>query len=277
MQKIIAKNIRKLRNLHNMSLSELAQKIAMSPGNLSRIERGELNITIKILEKIAQIFQCQFQDLFLNSEFEAPNSFVEQFRRASKYINTFSNKIFVIAIGGDVLKDHQFESIAYDINLLRSLGIRIILVHGIRPQIDELLLSKKLKTALVKNVRVTDSNTMNHVIDVTGRIRTKIESILSSSLINSPLFGSDIRLSSGNFITARPLGVVDGVDMQFTGQVRKVDHEVIQARLNNGEVVLISPLGFSPVGDVFNLSYEQLASSVANAVKAHKLIFFYKF
>ncbi len=274
MQKIIAKNIRKLRNLHNMSLSELAQKIAMSPGNLSRIERGELNITIKILEKIAQIFQCQFQDLFLNSEFEAPNSFVEQFRRASKYINTFSNKIFVIAIGGDVLKDHQFESIAYDINLLRSLGIRIILVHGIRPQIDELLLSKKLKTALVKNVRVTDSNTMNHVIDVTGRIRTKIESILSSSLINSPLFGSDIRLSSGNFVTARPLGVVDGVDMQFTGQVRKVDHEVIQARLNNGEVVLISPLGFSPVGDVFNLSYEQLASSVANAVKAHKLIFF---
>ena len=112
-------------------------------------------------------------------------------------------------------------------------------MHGIRPQIDELLLSKKLKTALVKNVRVTDSNTMNHVIDVTGRIRTKIESILSSSLINSPLFGSDIRLSSGNFITARPLGIVDGVDMQFTCQVRKVDHEVIQARLNNGEVVLI--------------------------------------
>jgi len=274
MQIIIGKKIRSIRKLHNMSLEGLAKKIAMSSGNLSRIERGELNISVGLLEKLANALQCRTHDLLTSPDYDASNSFVEQFRRASKYINSFNNKVFVIAIGGDVLQDNQFESIAYDINLLRSLGIRIILIHGIRPQIDDLLLASKVRTNLVRNVRVTDEITMGHVIDVSGRIRTKIESVLSSSLINSPLFGSDIRVASGNFITARPLGVLDGVDMQFTGQVRKVDHEVVQARLNSGEVVLISPLGFTPVGDVFNLSYEQLASSVASAIKAHKLIFY---
>lgn len=274
MQKNIGINVRNLRKLHKMSLNDLAQKIAMSPGNLSRIERGELNITIKILEKISRIFNCQPQDIFVNPELESSNNFIEKFRQASKYINLFNNKIFVIALGGEVFEDEQFESIAYDINLLRSIGIKIIIIHGIRPQIDDLLISNKIKTSLNKNIRITDANSINHVIDINGRIRTKIESILSSSIINSPLFESDIKLSSGNFITARPLGILNGIDMKFTGQVRKVNSESIQAKLNNGEIVIISPLGYSPIGDIFNLSYEQLASAVASSMKAHKLIFY---
>ncbi|MEK9932188.1 MAG: amino-acid N-acetyltransferase [Methylophilaceae bacterium] len=273
MQKIIGNNLRNLRKLHQMSLEALAQKIAMSPGNLSRIERGEVNVSVGLLEKLSQALHCEVSDFF-NAASSTSQTFIEQFRQSAKYINQFNQKTFVIALSGEVFTEAQFESIAFDINLLRSLNIQIVIVHGIRPQIDGVLQENHIQSQLVNNVRVTDQASLKHVIDVNGRIRTQIEALLSSSLINSPLFGSDIKISSGNFLTARPLGVLSGVDMQFTGQIRKVDHEAIQNKLNQKEIVLISPLGFSPIGDVFNLSYEQVASQVASAVKAQKLIYY---
>ena len=114
---------------------------------------------------------------------------------------------------------------------------------------------------------------MEAVKEANGAIRVEIEAQLSMGLINSPMAGSDIRVASGNFVTAKPLGVRDGVDLQHTGEVRKVDAVGIQKRLDDGELVLLSPLGYSPTGEAFNLSLEDVAVNTAIALDADKLLF----
>jgi amino-acid N-acetyltransferase len=111
------------------------------------------------------------------------------------------------------------------------------------------------------------------VKEANGAVRVEIEALLSMGIANSPMAGADIRVASGNFVTAKPLGVRDGVDLQHTGEVRKIDAIGIQKRLNDGELVLLSPLGYSPTGEAFNLSLEDVAVSAAIALDADKLIF----
>ena len=126
---------------------------------------------------------------------------------------------------------------------------------------------------LVDGKRVTDAAALKCVKEANGIVRMEIEATLSTELANSPMANADIRVSSGNFITAKPFGVRDGVDFMHTGTVRKVDVEGINRRLDDDEVVLISPIGFSPTGDIFNCTLEDVATSVAVALKAEKLIF----
>tara|TARA_B100000795_G_scaffold264293_1_gene244615 strand:- start:528 stop:2066 length:1539 start_codon:yes stop_codon:yes gene_type:complete len=271
--------VRKLRKEQNMTLANLANCICLDPGNLSRIERGELNIGFNLLEKLSSALNVSplvFFDKNINQNNLATESksFIENFRLSAKFINQFHNKTFVIAIGGEVIKDNQLKSIACDINLLHSMSINIVLVHGIRPQIDNKLKEETKKTELVKNIRVTKKEMLNDIISVNGAIKTNIEAALSSGILDSPMLGSNIKVSSGNFITARPLGVIDGVDMELTGQIRKIDTSAITDKLHNKEIVIISPLGYSPIGDIFNLSYEQTAAHVAQAIKAEKLIYY---
>ena len=104
-------------------------------------------------------------------------------------------------------------------------------------------------------------------------MRVEIEALLSMGLPNSPMAGADIRVASGNFVTAKPLGVRNGVDLQHTGAVRKIDAVAIQRRLDQNEIVLLSPIGYSPTGEVFNLTVEDVATHAAIALKAEKLIF----
>jgi amino-acid N-acetyltransferase len=159
------------------------------------------------------------------------------------------------------------------LNLLASLEVRLILVHGARPQIESKLKQANLKTKLVDGLRVTDDAAMEIVKEANGAIRVDIESQLSMGLVDSPMAGSDIRVASGNFVTAKPVGVYQGVDLQHTGEVRKIDSVGIQKRLDDGEVVLLSPLGYSPTGEIFNLAVEDVAVSTAIALDADKLIF----
>jgi amino-acid N-acetyltransferase len=148
-----------------------------------------------------------------------------------------------------------------------------VLVHGTRPQIESRLKRAKVATKLVGGLRVTDDEAMESVKEANGSVRVEIEALLSMGLINSPMAGADIRISSGNFITAKPLGVREGVDLQHTGEVRKVDAAAIQKRLDDGDLVLLSPLGYSPTGEAFNLTLEDVAVSTAIALDADKLIF----
>jgi amino-acid N-acetyltransferase len=104
-------------------------------------------------------------------------------------------------------------------------------------------------------------------------VRIEIETLLSLGLPNTPMAGAEIRVAGGNFVIAKPAGVVDGVDLMFTGEVRKVAAEAIRARLDAGEIVLLSPLGYSPTGEVFNLSLEDVATAAAVALQAEKLLF----
>ncbi|MEO8384154.1 MAG: amino-acid N-acetyltransferase [Betaproteobacteria bacterium] len=200
-------------------------------------------------------------------------AFVKWFRSATPFIHEFGKRTIVIAFGGEVLTDGEMMQLAHDINVLVSLEIRVVLVHGTRPQVEEQLAQHSVVSTLVDGRRVTDDAALRCVKEANGIVRMEIEATLSTELANSPMAGADIRVASGNFITAKPFGVRDGIDYMHTGQVRKVDMEGIVRRLDDDEVVLISPIGFSPTGDIFNCTLEDVATSVAIALKAEKLIF----
>ncbi len=200
-------------------------------------------------------------------------AFVKWFRAATPYIHRWGGATFVIAFGGEVLADGEFQQLTHDINVLVSLEVRVVLVHGTRPQIEEQMRQHGVEPRYEQNRRVTDGKALACVKEANGIVRVEMEALLSMELTNSPMWGADIRVSSGNFVTAKPVGVVKGVDFQHTGEVRKIDAEGIRRRLEDHEVVLISPLGFSPTGDVFNCTLEDVATSTAIALQADKLVF----
>jgi amino-acid N-acetyltransferase len=200
-------------------------------------------------------------------------AFVKWFRSATPFIHEFGERTIVIAFGGEVLTDGEMMQLAHDINVLVSLEIRVVLVHGTRPQVEDQLKQHGVSSRYAEGRRITDAAALRCVKEANGIARMEIEATLSTELANSPMAGADIRVSSGNFITAKPFGVRNGVDFMHTGEVRKVDVEGITRRLDDDEVVLLSPIGFSPTGDIFNCTLEDVATSVAIAMKAEKLIF----
>ena len=147
------------------------------------------------------------------------------------------------------------------------------MVHGSRPQIEAILKQQNIPSRYNRGLRVTDSETLDCVLEGTGHARSRIEALLSLGVANSPMAGARIRVVGGNFLTAKPIGVLDGVDMQWTGEVRRVDVEAMRQRLDDGDIVLVSPLGYSPTGEIFNLALEEVATQVAVRLSAHKLIF----
>jgi len=200
------------------------------------------------------------------------NSYVDFFRQTSPYIHSHRGKTFVIALDGDTVAHGNFHRIIHDIALLQSLGIRILLVHGGRPQIDQRIAQSSIESAFHNQLRITDAAAMHCVKEALGSTRWQIESELSMGLPNSPMHGAQIRVIGGNFITAKPMGVRDGVDYQHTGKVRRIDAVAIQQQLQSGGLVLMSPIGFSPTGEAFNLSYQDVAAETAIALNAEKLI-----
>ncbi|MEH6579544.1 MAG: amino-acid N-acetyltransferase [Amphritea sp.] len=200
--------------------------------------------------------------------------YVNWFRHSSPYINAHRGKTFVLMLGGEALADDNFANIIHDIALLNSLGVKLVLVHGSRPQIEKKLHQQQIKTRLHHHMRVTDTDTLQCVIEATSTLRTEIEARLSMGLANSPMHGAQIRVCSGNFVTARPMGIFDGVDLCHTGEVRRIDSAAIRAQLGINNIVLISSLGYSPTGEIFNLPVEDVATQTAIALKADKLILF---
>ncbi|HWU83678.1 MAG TPA: amino-acid N-acetyltransferase [Methylophilaceae bacterium] len=279
--------IRKRRKQLNLTLQELAGRVDTDSGNLSRIERGTQGVSEAMLMRLCDALDCTAAYLYSQTESASgtstpasprlnllqPQEFVRWFRSAAPYIHAFGGRTFVIAFGGEVVDDGQFVALSHDLNLLASLEVRLVLVHGARPQIESRLKKARIETKLVNGLRVTDDDAMEAVKEANGAVRVEIEALLSMGLVNSPMAGADIRVASGNFVTAKPLGVRDGVDLQHTGEVRKVDAIGIQKRLDDGELVLLSPLGYSPTGEVFNLTLEDVAVSAAIALDADKLIF----
>ena len=205
---------------------------------------------------------------------DTTRQFVSWVRNAAPYIHAFRGRTFVIGFGGEVVANRATaQAFAHDCNLLLALGIRLVLVHGARPQIEDELKRRKLKPVYHRGLRVTDAEALECVKSAMGVTRIEIEALLSQGLPNTPMAGAWMRVTGGNFITAKPVGVVDGVDYQFTGAVRKVIAEEISADLDQQNVVLISPLGVSPAGEIFNLSMEEVAEAVAISLQAEKLIF----
>ena len=198
-------------------------------------------------------------------------------RDVAPYIHSFHGKTFVIAFAGELATDGDLENLIEDVAMLHAMGMRIVLIHGSRPQIQEQLalrnISARYGTGQMMGYRITDAAAMECVKEAVGELRLDIEASFSQGLPNTPMAGSRISVISGNFITARPVGIVEGVDFIHTGLVRKVDSESIKMSLDHNKVVLLSPLGFSPTGQAFNLAYEDVASATATALRADKLIF----
>jgi amino-acid N-acetyltransferase len=199
--------------------------------------------------------------------------FVYWFRQSAPYIHAFRNRIFVVAFGGDLVRDGHVTALAQDLNTLVSLGVKLVLVHGARPQINARLVEAGVEPRFERGVRITDREYLDPVLQAIGQVRFEIEAALSMGLANSPMANADIRVAGGNVITAKPMGVHDGVDMQCTGEVRKLNVTAIRHRLDFGEMLLLSPVGYSPTGELFNLTLEDVATSAAVALGAEKLIF----
>lgn len=194
-------------------------------------------------------------------------------RQAAPYIHAFRGRAFVIAFGGEALTTGVAQALIHDIALLDSMGIQLVLVHGARPQIDAEMQGRGLEPRFHNGLRVTDAPALECVKRAMGVTRIEIEALLSQGLPNTPLAGAFLRVTGGNFISAKPVGVEDGVDFQFTGAVRKVEAEEIRADLAQENVVLITPIAASPSGEIFNLAWEEVAEAVATAIQADKLIF----
>lgn len=210
------------------------------------------------------------------------NDYVKWFRQASPYINAYRGKVFVVLLPGEALAHDNVYNIAHDLTLLNSLGVKLVLVHGARPQIEAALKAAGLKDKTVDDIqgqlhidlRITDAASLEEIKRVVGALRIEVEAIFSMGLPNSPMHGAEINTASGNFIVAKPYGVHHGVDYGYTGEVRKVDSEAIRKQLDAGNIVMQSNLGYSPTGEVFNLTVEEVAAGIAIALQADKLLIY---
>lgn len=204
---------------------------------------------------------------------ENQDQFVQWLRSVAPYIHAFRGKTFVVAFPGELVKAGALPVLAQDLSLLHALGIKVVIVHGSRPQVEEQLALRHVEARFHDGVRITDSAALECAKEAAGELRLDIEAAFSQGLPNTPMAHAAIRIISGNFVTARPIGIVDGVDLELTGVTRKIAYEAIHPILNAGGLVLLSPLGFSPTGEIFNLTMEDVAVNAAIALRADKLIF----
>lgn len=203
----------------------------------------------------------------------APAQFVRWFREVAPYVHRFRGKTFVIGFGGELVRDGILNTLIPDLSLMSALGIKLVLVHGSRPQVNEQLQMKGHDISFGRRNEPTTAAGLECAKEAAGEIRLDIEAAFSQGLPNTPMSHAQIRVISGNFITARPMGVINGVDYKHAGAVRKIDTNSILRSLEHEAIVLVSPLGFSPTGEAFNLEMEELALKTAVAIRAEKLIY----
>ena len=206
-------------------------------------------------------------------DFVFPHTFVPWFRSVAPYIHAYRGKTFVIAMAGEGIAAGKLNAFVQDLAILHAMGIKLVFVHGFRPQVSEQLRAKGHPERFSHGLRITDAVALDCAQEAAGQLRFEIEAAFSQGLPNTPMANATVRVVSGNFLTARPVGIVDGVDFMQSGLVRKVDATAIRKAIDIGAVVLLSPFGFSPTGEAFNLTMEDVATSTAIALQADKLMF----
>ena len=197
---------------------------------------------------------------------------VASLRASAPYVHAHRGRTFVIHIPGEAAASPAFADLVYDIALLASLGVKLVIVFGARPQIDAALADAGVATQFVDGVRVTDSAALACVKRAVGSLQMDIEALLSTSLASTPMGGARIATASGNLVTARPVGIAGGIDHGHTGEVRRIDVASINAHLERGAIVLLSCIGYSPSGEIFNLYAEEVATATATALSADKFV-----
>lgn len=209
----------------------------------------------------------------MSHEIVFPHLFVPWFRTVAPYIHSHKGNTFVIGVTGGMIAAGRLSALVQDLALIHAMNIKIVLVHGFNPQLASLLRIREHQLQYVNGTPITDETALLCAQEAAGQLRYQIEAAFSQGLPNTPMAHAKIRVVSGNFITAKPLGIVDGVNFQHTGQVRKLDSAGIRQELEQGNIVLLSSFGFSPTGETFNLSMEDVATETAIALHAEKLAF----
>jgi amino-acid N-acetyltransferase len=181
-----------------------------------------------------------------------------------QYVPQFREKTFIIAVDGVIVTDENFANILLDVAVLRSLNIRVVLVHGAAEQIKTLAEKESVHASNLDGTGVTDAPTLQLAIDAANRLTHEILEGLSAN---------DLRAASSNAIIAHPLGIIHGVDHLFTGKVERVDTELLHTLLNQNIVPVVSPLGFDGDGKTYRANSDSIALALAEALKATKLIF----
>ena len=194
------------------------------------------------------------------------------FRHTGPYIKAHRGRTFVIYLGNGALESAGHATLIHDLALLHSLGIKLVLVHATRKAIDAALPTDQ-QAQFHDGIRITDDLTLSLAIETAARQRVQLEQQLSMGLPNTPLTGARLRILSGNVVTAKPIGILDGVDYLHSGTVRRVDAEGVRGILDQDAIALLSPLGYSPAGEIFSVSASEVAEKVAVAIGADKLIF----
>ncbi|MGR2766437.1 amino-acid N-acetyltransferase [Photobacterium ganghwense] len=199
---------------------------------------------------------------------------VKGFRQSAPYLHAHIGKTIVIMLGGEAIADSNFPNIVNDIALLNSLGLRIVLVYGARPQISALTKQVGYPTPYHKGIRITDERALEIAKQAAGQLQLDITARFSMGLNNTPMAGAQIHVISGNFIIAQPLGVDDGIDYAHSGKVRRIDIDAIHRQLDQDAIVLMGPIASSVTGECFNLTSEEIATQLAIKLNADKLIGF---
>jgi amino-acid N-acetyltransferase len=193
-----------------------------------------------------------------------PNVKLTDLRGILQYIPQFREKTFIIEVDGVIVTDENFANILLDVAVLRSLNIRVVLVHGASAQIKALGEEQKIKPSNLDGAGVTDADTLKLALTAANRLTHEILEGLSAN---------DLRAASSNAIIAHPMGILQGIDQQFTGKVERVDTEMLQTLLNQGIIPVVPPLGFDGDGKTYRVNSDSVAVAVAAALKATKLIF----
>ncbi len=193
------------------------------------------------------------------------------FRHTGPYIKAHRGRTFVIYLGNGALESTALITLVHDLALLHSLGVKLVLVHATRSAIDAAL-PADVSAPIHAGLRVTDDATLAIASHTATQHRVKLERLLSMGLPNTPLTGARLRVMGGNFVTAKPVGIHDGIDYQHSGQVRRIDADGVRAILNHDAIALLSPLGYSSTGELFSVSASDVAENTAVAIGADKLI-----
>ncbi|GEM74020.1 amino-acid N-acetyltransferase [Vibrio sagamiensis] len=199
---------------------------------------------------------------------------VKGFRQSSPYVNAHRGKTMVVMLGGEAVADKNFGNIINDIALMHSLGIKVVIVFGARPQINQQLIKHGLITPYHKNIRITDEAALSVAMQVAGQLQLAITARLSMSLGNTPMAGTQLNVINGNFVIAQPLGIDEGVDYCHSGRIRRIDTHAIHRALEQNSIVLFGPIAGSVTGECFNLLSEDVATELAIKLGADKLIGF---
>lgn len=198
--------------------------------------------------------------------------FVNWLRNSSPYIRAHRGRTFVVLLPGQALLEDSLSSLAQDLTLLTHLGVRLVLVHDIDTRLQQRLGETGHQLTQCNGLPVTDDTALQLVREICGTARLDLEAVFSSGLTTSAVAGPGLRLVSGNLITARPVGMRDGIDHLHSGELRRVDAEAIRAQLDLGALVVLSPVGYSPTGELFYLDAGEVATGVAMALRADKLL-----